>query len=218
VARSFSLDGPIGCTFPAVVKDGVTLSAANVDEAWIGCDARALLADATGRPITVLNDADAAGIAEMRFGAGKGHRGVVIMLTLGTGIGSAVFVAGHLLPNTEVGHVESRGSELEDRASDRVREEKGMSWKMWAGRVDEALKKLEALFSPDLFIIGGGVSKQHDQFIPRLTVATPVVPAALFNEAGIIGAALAARNAMKRDGAASRTQRAATVVRPDRSR
>lgn len=206
IARHFSWSGPIGCTFPAVVKDGVVRSAANVDRSWIGTDGRALFTAATGgMPVTLLNDADAAGIAEMRFGAGAGHQGMVLLITLGTGIGSALFYRGVLVPNSELGHIEVRGKDAELRASDRVRVEKDMGWKRWAQRVDEYLGRLDALFSPDLFIVGGGVSKESERFLPRLTLKTPVVPARLLNDAGIVGAALAAAEATahltgRRDG------------------
>jgi polyphosphate glucokinase len=194
IARRFDWDGPIGCTFPAIIKDGVAYSAANVDKAWIGTDAKALFEAKTHCPVAVVNDADAAGIAEMEFGAGRGKMGVVIMLTLGTGIGSAVFVNGHLLPNTEFGHLEVRGKDAEARASDRVRVEKDLSWEKWAEKVDEFLGRVEFLFSPDLFIIGGGVSKKHEKFLPLLHTRAPIVPAQLLNEAGIVGAAMAARD------------------------
>jgi polyphosphate glucokinase len=193
LARHFDWQGPIGCTFPAVIRDGVAYSAANVDRSWIGTDGQALFEQKTGCPMLLLNDADAAGLAEVKFGAGKGQRGVVMLLTLGTGIGSALICDGRLVPNTELGHMEIRGKEGEHRASDRVREEKDLSWKKWAAAVDEYLLRLEALFSPNLFIIGGGVSKKHDRFLPLLTVRTPVVPAQMLNEAGMVGAALAAR-------------------------
>ena len=195
IAQHFYWRGPIGCTFPAVVKNGVTLSAANVDHAWLGADARSLLMRKTGCPVLVLNDADAAGMAEMQFGAGKDRQGVVLLLTLGTGIGSALFVDGVLVPNTELGHmVLPRSSEAEQWASDRVRAEKDLSWKKWAKRLNEVLIYLEVLFSPDLFILGGGVSKNQDKFMPLLKVHAPVVPARLLNEAGIVGAALAAKD------------------------
>ena len=192
IAQHFSWHGPIGCTFPAVVKNGVTLSAANVDRTWLGADAQNLFARATGCPVLVLNDADAAGIAEMKFGAGKDRQGVVLLLTLGTGIGSALFVDGRLVPNTEFGHmVLPSGKEVESWAADRIRTEKDLSWKKWAKRLNDVLANFEFLFSPDLFILGGGVSKSHDKFMPLLKVRTPVVPARLLNEAGIVGAALA---------------------------
>ena len=193
VARHFQWEGPIGCTFPAVVRDGVVLTAANVDEAWIGVKGRKLLAKATGQPVLLLNDADAAGLAEVTFGAGRGHRGVIIVLTLGTGIGSAVFSDGQLFPNTELGHLEFRGGEAEAWASDAARKRDKLSWEGWASRVEAYLHHLEFLFSPDLFIVGGGVSRKHAKFLPLLDTRVPVVPAQLRNEAGIVGAALAAR-------------------------
>ena len=193
LARHFAWQGPIGCTFPAVIKDGVSCSAANVDKAWIGTNGQALFQEKTGCPVLLLNDADAAGLAEAEFGAGKGQRGVVMLLTFGTGIGSALISDGRLVPNTELGHMEIRGKEGEHRASDRVREEKDLSWKKWAAAVDEYLHQLERLFSPNLFIVGGGVSKKHEKFLPLLTIKTPVVPAQMLNEAGMVGAALAAR-------------------------
>jgi polyphosphate glucokinase len=193
VVKQLGWRGPIGCTFPAVIRDGVAYSAANVDPSWIGTDGRKLLQQKTGCPVVLLNDADAAGIAEMEFGAGKGQPGVVFMLTFGTGIGSAVFLDGKLLPNTELGHLEIRGKDAERRASDYTRTQKDLNWKQWAARVNEYLDRLEALFSPDLFILGGGVSKRHDKFIPLLKTRAPVVPAQLLNDAGIVGAAIAAK-------------------------
>jgi polyphosphate glucokinase len=193
IVKHFEWKGPIGCTFPAVVKKGVTLSAANVDRTWIGTNVQSLFRRKTHCPVLVLNDADAAGIAEMQFGAGKNKTGVVIILTFGTGIGSAVFYNGVLLPNTEFGHMEVRGRDAEKRASARVRTEKELNWKQWAARVTEVLNRLEILFTPDLFIIGGGVSKDYDEFLPMLETSAKVVPAKLFNEAGIVGAALAAK-------------------------
>ena len=194
IAQHFEWKGPIGCTFPAIIKNGVAHSAANVDNSWVGVNGQALLQEKTGGPALLLNDADAAGLAEMQFGVGKGHKGVVIMLTFGTGIGSAIFVNGTLVPNTEFGHMEMSGKDAEHRAASRVRKDEKLSWKKWAKRVDEFLKRMEDLFSPDLFIIGGGVSKKHDKFFPYLNVETEIVPAQLRNEAGIIGAALAAKS------------------------
>jgi len=191
LATFFDWTGPSGATFPAVIKNGVACTAANVDQSWIGTDASALFAQAIGGPVTVVNDADAAGIAEMQFGAARGHAGVVIMVTLGTGIGSAVFHDGVLLPNTELGHIQMRGVDAEDIAAESVREGEALSWKKWSKRLDEYLRILEGLFSPDLFVIGGGVSKKSGKFIPRLELHTEVVPAQLLNEAGIVGAALA---------------------------
>lgn len=193
LARHFGWSGPIGTTFPAIVKQGTVWSAANVDSDWIGTDAGALFLRSTGCPVTVVNDADAAGIAEMTFGAGKGRQGVVMLLTFGTGIGTALFVNGHLVPNTELGHIEMRGKDAEKRASDRARQIKDLSWEKWAERVDEYLGRLEYLFSPDLFIIGGGVSKKADRFVPLLSTRAEIVTAALLNDAGIVGAAMAAK-------------------------
>ena len=192
LAKFFDWTGPTGATFPAVVKHGVARTAANVDPAWIGTDAAAMFSKVIGGDVTVVNDADAAGVAEMTFGVGKGRRGLVIMITLGTGIGSALFMDGALVPNTELGHLKMGEHDAEHRAADSVREVHGLSWKAWAERVEEYLVMVEALFSPDLFIIGGGVSKKAEKFVPRLTaVQTEIVPAQLLNEAGIVGAALA---------------------------
>lgn len=198
IVKHFEWRGPIGCTFPAVVKRGVTLTAANVDQAWIGTNAQSLFRKKIRQPVLVLNDADAAGMAEMRFGGGRGKKGVIIMLTLGTGIGSAVFHDGVLLPNTEFGHMEIKGKDAEVRASDRARVDEKLSWKKWAKRLNRVLDRLESLFSPDLFIIGGGVSKEYAKFLPRLRTHAPIMPARLLNEAGIVGAAIAAESlAMK---------------------
>jgi len=192
VAGKFGGDGTAGATFPAVIRGGVAETAANVDRSWIGEDVAKKLGEAAGRPFVVLNDADAAGLAEMRFGAGRDRKGVVIMVTLGTGIGSALFLDGDLVPNTELGHLEIRGREAEKRASEIVRENKGLSWKKWGSRVDEYLRHVEMLFSPDLFIIGGGISKKATKFFGFLKTRAPIVPAQLLNEAGIVGAAVAA--------------------------
>lgn len=193
IVKHFEWRGPVGCTFPAVIKNGVAHSAANVDKRWIGTNGQQLIEQKTGCPVLLLNDADAAGFAEMQYGAGRGHKGVVIMLTLGTGIGSAIFVDGKLVPNTEFGHMEIRGKDAEDRASDRIRKDEDLSWKKWARRVNEFLARMEALFSPDLFIVGGGVSKKHDRWLSYINTQAEIVPAQSLNEAGIIGAALAAR-------------------------
>lgn len=191
IAAHFNYRGPAGVTFPAVVKHGVTYTAANVDLSWVGTHAAELFSQHIGGPVTVVNDADAAGVAEIRFGAGKDRKGVVILLTLGTGIGSAIFLDGKLLPNTEFGHLMIRGKEAEKRASEKVREDKKLTWKQWAQRLSEFLNEMEKLFSPDLFIMGGGISKKAERFIPYLTTKTEVivVPAQMRNEAGIIGAA-----------------------------
>ena len=190
IVGHFDYAGDVGCTFPAVVRRGVVYSAANVDKSWIGTDADALFEKVTGQKVHVLNDADAAGVAEMAFGAGKGQEGVVFMLTFGTGIGTALFNDGVLVPNTELGHMELGGKEVEPRTSAKAREDKDMSWKKWGKRVNKYLNHLEFLFSPDLFIIGGGVSKKSDQFFPYLDTKTPVVAATLLNEAGMVGAAV----------------------------
>jgi len=191
IAKHFGYSGPAGITFPAIIKKGVVYSATNVDKSWIGTDAAKLFRSHLGGPVTVVNDADAAGIAEMHFGAGRGRDGVVILLTFGTGIGSAIFHNGKLLPNSEFGHIQIRGKDIEKRASEKAREEKGLSWKKWARRVSDYLASLEKLFSPDLFIIGGGVSNKPEKFLPFLASKTEVVveAAQMRNEAGIIGAA-----------------------------
>ena len=193
LTTAFSWSGPVGITFPGVVADGVTRTAANMDPAWLGLDAGALFGKAAGNPVRVLNDADAAGVAEMTFGAGVGEQGTVLMLTFGTGIGSALFIKGILVPNTEFGHVELHGEDAEKRASERAKELHDLSWGKWAGRVDEYLRHIEAVLSPSLFIVGGGVSRQSEKWVPRLTgIRARIVPAALLNDAGIVGAAMAA--------------------------
>lgn len=186
--------GKVGATFPAVIKHGVARSAANVDPSWIGTDVDRVFTAAVGEgsEVTVLNDADAAGIAEARFGAAKGVDGVVIMLTFGTGIGSALLMNGVLVPNTELGHLELDGHDAESRAAASVRDEHGMSYKVWAQRVNHYMRHVERLFSPDLFVVGGGVSKNADKWVPLLKLTTPVEPAQLLNNAGIVGAAIAA--------------------------
>jgi polyphosphate glucokinase len=183
---------PVGVGFPAVVIDGVTKSAANVDPGWLDFDADTALERVLRRPVHLVNDADAAGVAEMRFGAGVGHAGTVLLITLGTGTGSALFYDGMLVPNLELGHMEIRGRDAERRSAAAARLKRGISWKAWAMDVDEHLLAIEKLFSPKLFIIGGGVSKRSERFIPRLTVRAAVVPAKLLNDAGIVGAAMAA--------------------------
>ncbi len=195
VAAFFDWKEPAGATFPAVIKDGVAYTAANVDKSWIGTDAGKLFSDTIGAPVTVLNDADAAGVAEMEFGAGKGVGGVVIMVTLGTGIGSAVFLDGKLLPNTELGHLKMGKKDAERVAADSVRETEQLSWKQWAKRLDAYFQYLEALFSPDLIIVGGGVSKKSEKYLPLISTRVNIVPAQLLNEAGIVGAAVAAKGA-----------------------
>ncbi len=193
LVESFGWRGPAGITFPGVVVDGVTLTAANLDPSWIGVDTRGLFNEATGLSTSLINDADAAGLAEMSFGAGASHQGTVLMFTFGTGIGSALFRAGTLVPNTEFGHVEIRGREAEHRASERAKDQHDLSWEKWSERVSEYLQHKERLTAPDLIIIGGGISRKADKFVPLLTgVRAPVVPATLHNDAGIVGAGLAA--------------------------
>jgi polyphosphate glucokinase len=190
VSRS-GWDGPVGCGFPGVVKGGVIQTAANVADEFIGFDFRQRLQRELGHSVSIVNDADAAGLAEVRWGAGRGVDGVVLMLTLGTGIGSALFVEGKLVPNTELGHIELRGRDAELYASERARKVEDLSWKAWARRVEEYLVMVENLFWPDLIIIGGGVSKKSEKFLPRIETRSEVVPAEMFNAAGIAGAALA---------------------------
>jgi polyphosphate glucokinase len=192
VVSHFGWDGPVGCGFPGVVKSGIVHTAANVSREFLGFDFRSRLSEAVGNAVKVINDADAAGLAEMRYGAGRGAGGVVLMLTLGTGIGTAIFVNGELLPNTELGHVEIRGEEAELRASYRARKREGLSWKRWAARLSEYLDTMERLLWPDLIIVGGGGSKRSEKFLPLLSTRAEIVPAQLLNTAGIVGAALAA--------------------------
>ncbi len=182
--------GPVGITLPAVVRSGAVETAANIDKSWIGVDATELFADALRREVVVMNDADAAGLAEMSFGAGKGHHGTVVVVTLGTGIGSALFTDGVLVANTELGHLPLEGGDAEDWAADSARDRDELSWKHWAHRLQKYFELLESLIWPELIIIGGGVSKKADKFLPRIEIRTPLVAAQLQNEAGIIGAAV----------------------------
>ncbi|HET9589072.1 MAG TPA: ROK family protein [Anaerolineales bacterium] len=193
IARGFEWKSPIGIGFPAPIKTGVAMMAANVSEKWVGLDADELFTRVTGCDCTMINDADAAGLAEMKFGAGKGQRGTVIMITLGTGIGTAIFHRGNLLPNTEFGHLEMNGREAEHRASDAVRQREDLSWKKYAKRLNKYLAEMEKLFWPDLFIVGGGISKESEKYLPLLKIKTPMIPAQFLNEAGIVGAALATK-------------------------
>jgi len=190
--RDAEWTGRVGATFPAIIQHGVARSAANVDPSWIGTDVDAVFTKASGTDVVVLNDADAAGIAEARFGAAKDVKGVVLMLTFGTGIGSALLLDGKLVPNTELGHLELDGKDAEKRAAASVRDDKKLSYKEWAERVNRYMQHVEALFTPDLFVVGGGVSKDAAKWVPLLRVKAPVVPAKLLNEAGIVGAAIAA--------------------------
>ena len=214
VAAHFNWEGPIGATFPAVVKGGVVHTAANVDKSWIGADAAALFTEAIRSPVIVVNDADAAGIAEVQVGAGKDRPGTVLVVTLGTGIGSALFRDGDLVPNTELGHVQIRGKDAERRAAESVREREQLSWKQWAKRVNEYFATIENLLWPDLIIVGGGVSKKHDKFFPLLETRAELVPAALLNEAGIVGAALAASTAAPEVSPPTEVTSPAEVSRP----
>jgi len=192
--------GPVGVTAPGVVHHGVVHSAANIDRAWIGTDADALFTEATGRDVHVVNDADAAGLAEVRYGAAQGRRGLVIVTTLGTGIGSAIVYDGVLVPNSELGHLEINGQDAEKAAANSAREKQDLSWSTWAERLTTYYRTLEKLFSPDLFVLGGGVSKHADQFVHLIDIDTEVVPAQLKNRAGIVGAALWATEAGDQPG------------------
>jgi polyphosphate glucokinase len=191
VIREAGWEGPVGCGFPAVVKDGVVQTAANIDRAAIGFDLREAFQRELDAPVSVVNDADAAGLAEIRWGAGKDEDGVVLMLTLGTGIGTSLFVGGRLVPNTEFGHIEVRGKDAEHRAADSARKRDDLSWNEYAKRLDEYLHRIEFLLWPDLIVIGGGISKKSEKFFPHLTARTKVVAAEMHNNAGIAGAALA---------------------------
>lgn len=197
ITSHFGWSGPLGCTVPAVVRGGVARSAANIDPTWIGTDVVGLVTKATGlSTVVAVNDADAAGFAEVAYGAAKGREGVVLVVTLGTGIGSALIADGRLVPNTELGHLELHGHDAETKASDAARERDDLSWHDWAERLQHYFSHLEALFSPSLFVVGGGVSKKSEKFLPLLKLETEIIPAALLNNAGIAGAALlAAANA-----------------------
>lgn len=193
VLEHFEWKGLVGMGFPAAVRNGVVLTAANIHQSWIGTNAAVLFNKRTGCPFYIANDADVAGLAEMSFGAGRDEKGVVLMITLGTGVGTALFFDGKLLPNTELGHIEIRGKDAERRVSDAGRERKEWSYKEWAVRIDEYLRKMEDLFWPDLIVVGGGVSKQADKFFPYLHTRARLVQAQLLNEAGTVGAALYAK-------------------------
>lgn len=188
----FGWTGPVGVALPSVVRHGIVRSAANIDPTWIDTDAAHLFGAVLDRPVTVLNDADAAGLAEMAHGAGRDRGGVVIMLTFGTGIGSALFVDGHLVPNTELGHLEFRGDSIERWAAASARERDDLGWSAWASRVNDVLAAVERLFSPDLIILGGGVSKKAERWVPHLVAGCEVAVAHSANSAGIVGAAMAA--------------------------
>ena len=188
----FGYTGPVGCTFPGVIRShAVVETAANLDPSWVGVNAAALFG-AEGAPVTMINDADAAGVAEMRLGAGHGACGVVFMLTIGTGFGTAIFHDGKLLPNIELGHIEMDGVDAEELATSRAKKALGLSTEVWAERLERYLQRIEDMISPDLLIIGGGISKNFDEFAAHITTRAPMVPAALRNHAGIVGAALCA--------------------------
>lgn len=195
LVRQHQWTGSIGVGFPGIVRHGVVHSAANIDDSWVGVDADAVFTDACGVDVAMVNDADAAGLAEIRWGAGRDVLGVVLVLTFGTGIGSGLFVDGTLVPNTELGHLELDGRDAESFAAASVREREGIGWKEWAPRVERYLRHIELLFSPDLIIVGGGASKSADKWLPNISIGTPIVPAAMANNAGIAGAALVARQA-----------------------
>ena len=194
IVQHFDYQGPLGVGFPGVVMHGVTMTAANVDDGWINYPAARQIALATNCETTIRNDADVAGIAEMYHGAGQGERGVVMIFTLGTGIGSVMFVNGHIVPNLELGHLylSNMKKDAEYYAAERIRTEKDLSWKQWGARLNVYFQHIEFLFSPDLIILGGGVSKKHHKFLKYLDLRAKVVPAELRNEAGIVGAAMAA--------------------------
>ncbi len=184
--------GPVGVAFPAVVRGGVVHSAANIDTSWMGADAASAFSEAVGRPVVVVNDADAAGIAEMSFGAGRGRSGLVITLTLGTGIGSGMFMDGTLVPNTEFGHLEFRGESVERYAAASAMEREDLAWEDWADRVGEFLEMVDRLFSPDMVILGGGVSREPERWFHRIDTRFETVIASMANHAGVVGAAMAA--------------------------
>jgi polyphosphate glucokinase len=189
VVAHFGWQGPLGCTFPAVVQNGVARTAANVDQGWIGTNIEKVMSASTGLAVTAVNDADAAGIAEAYWGAAKGTRGLVIVVTLGTGIGTALIYNGVLVPNSELGHIELDGEDYETRASAAARERESLSWDKWAKRLQRYFSALEAYLRPELFVVGGGVSRRAEKFLPLLSLDTAILPAKFQNEAGIAGAA-----------------------------
>ncbi len=193
IAEHFDYKGKIGCGFPAVIKNGVIMTATNIDKCNIGVNANAMFSEITGNEVTVINDADAAGIAEVSFGEGKNFRGVILVLTIGTGIGSALFVDGKLVPNTELGHVFiKKGIIAEKFTSDAVRKRKGLNWHQWGKRFNKYLNYLDLLINPSMIIIGGGTSKKIEKFADTITLETPLKPAKFLNDAGLIGAAVSA--------------------------
>jgi polyphosphate glucokinase len=203
IVKQLNWKGPIGCGFPAVIKKGVAYSAANIDSSWIGTNVSQAFSKTSNCPVYTANDADVAGVAEMAFGAGKEYgNGSVLFLTLGTGIGTAIFFEGHLFPNTEFGHIEMRGRDAEKRASAAQRTEKKLSYEQWAERLQEYLEKMEKLLSPDVVILGGGISKDSDKFLHYIHIRAKVIPATLLNQAGIVGAAMYAKQQLAAGAAA----------------
>ncbi len=192
IVDHFKWEGPVGCGFPGIIQNGVVKTAVNLEDSWNDLDVRKFLSKYTGLPVNIVNDADAAGMAEMKFGAGKHRKGALILITVGTGIGTVIFTKGKLLPNTELGHLIFKGMDAETYISDATRKNENLTWEEWAGRFNEYLNELNRLFSPDMIVIGGGASKRKKKFLEYITVDTRVVAAKLKNEAGIIGAALAA--------------------------
>jgi polyphosphate glucokinase len=190
-------DTPIGICFPAIIKDGLTLSAANVSNQWVGIKAEKLFTKALNQKVVLLNDADAAGVAEIKYGAGQERKGLVLMVTLGTGIGTALFMNGKLIPNSELGHLEIDGVDYESKASYSAKEREGLSFEQWAARLSKYFNMVDRLLSPDLIIIGGGISKQHEEFLPLIDSKLKIVAAETKNNAGIIGAAFIARRRLK---------------------
>jgi polyphosphate glucokinase len=193
MVKHFKWKGAIGCGFPAVVQSGIVRTAANIDKSWINTNARKLFKESTKLPVWVLNDADAAGLAEVRLGAGRGFKGAIVVLTIGTGIGSSLFIQGKLYPNTEFGHVEFKGMDAEVYASDATRKKESLDWEAWGKRLNEYISHIEFLSWPEMIILGGGASKKLDLFKDHLNLKAKVVPAKFLNEAGIIGAAIAAK-------------------------
>ncbi|MCF8225775.1 MAG: ROK family protein [Bacteroidales bacterium] len=204
IADHFDWKGPVGVGFPGVIQQGFARTAANVDDSWIDVNLNALFSKKTGCKVHVVNDADAAGMAEMKFGSGKNFRGVALLITVGTGLGTVVFTNGVLMPNIEMGHILLHGDDAEKYASDAARKADELSWEDWAGRFGEYLKRMEDLLWPDLIIIGGGASKKDDKFLQHLNTRAKVVPATLLNEAGIIGAALTSKYYNKLEKAAKK--------------
>ena len=198
LVKHFNWKGLVGCGFPAVVQNGVVRSAANIDKSWVNTNARKLFSEVTKLPVWVANDADVAGLAEVKFGAGKGFKGAIVVLTVGTGIGSSMFIKGKLYPNTELGHLEYKGMDAETYASDAARKRENLDWETWGKRLNEYLNFVDFLFGPELIILGGGASKKMDLFRDQLELKAKIVPAKFLNEAGIIGAAIAAKVNLKK--------------------